>query len=226
LIFARIVKKHILVGFFRFFQKILAWARLVNVEWFLPHTGVNTKMISLLLSQCCNKFSHMLSEWSNFDNFFIDIWPKAQPAQNEFHCCLSQLENDFFTDWVNTEMILSLTESMRFFRWLNFPELSLQDWLRALTTSGNPVFELGVRHLWAPYCAHPVILSSQPLYLSFIIHAWIDILSSKTSISQFLTTPIQLFLLVICHSWAPYNVEYSKHYQLFANSQTSLSSLP
>jgi hypothetical protein len=72
------------------------WAE-STLKRFFAHR-VNAETISLLAESTLNEFSRMLSQQSNFDNFFMDILPNAQPAQNEFHRCLRQRGNDFISD--------------------------------------------------------------------------------------------------------------------------------
>ncbi len=148
-----IVKICILFGLFRFFTKIFEWAA----------NCVNIETISSMTESTPSKFSRLLSQRSNLDSFSMDIWPNAHPARNDFYRCLSQCGIDFITYWVNTETILSLTESTRklFYSWSShnreiFQKRTSHDrlWEHPARQS-----ELRVTHLGAVY-SHPVILSS------------------------------------------------------------------
>jgi hypothetical protein len=190
-----------------------------------------------------NELLCMLSQHSNFDRFYMDIWTHvghtrkrfllcwayaerissdAEHARKQFHRTLSILGNDFIACWAYVEMISSLAEHTRkqchctwvhseqifvsaqpafkFWQflhghpnacWANAEMISLlakhmrkqfyADWVKGETTDwvkgeisqkltsqyGSDLWlhpasqsELGVRHLWAPYCIHPFILSS------------------------------------------------------------------
>jgi hypothetical protein len=102
------------------------------------------------LNQRRRNFRVCSSMYQIYDGFFIDIWPNAQPAHNKFHHSLSQRGDDF---------IAGSTQKW-FYRWLNqLRNVSARS--SCCTQPANLSFELlQVRHLWAPYCVHPVILSS------------------------------------------------------------------
>jgi hypothetical protein len=75
---------------------------------------------------------------------------------------LSQRRTNFITAWVNAETISPLTDSTQkwFYRWLNQLR-NISSRSSCCPQPANLSLELlQVRHLWAPYCVHPVILSS------------------------------------------------------------------
>jgi hypothetical protein len=76
------------------------WAE-STLKRFFAHR-VNAETISLLAESTLNEFSRMLSQQSNFDNFFMDILPNAP-----------QRRTNFIAVCVNAETISLQTESMQ-----------------------------------------------------------------------------------------------------------------